>query len=127
MGGAAALPAHDRLQVVNSLDHPYELLRLHQVEGEGSVHALPLWDDALGDVPEHRGLDEAGLDAVPVQGLLGQGERSPSSKAPRAAVSQARMRSRLMAFTLAQVCLPDGEGQVLEVSVPVLECGRTAG
>ena len=74
LGGAAPLPAHDRLQIVNSLDHPDELLRLHQVEGDGPVHALPLWDDALGDVPEHRGLDQSGLDAVLVQGLLGQRE-----------------------------------------------------
>ena len=48
VGRAAALPAHDRLQIVNSLDHPDELLRLHQVEGDGSVHALPLGDDAPG-------------------------------------------------------------------------------
>ena len=61
LGGAAALPAHDRLQIVNSLDHPYELLRLHQVEGDVAAHLLSLGDDALGDVPEHRGLD-----AVPV-------------------------------------------------------------
>ena len=74
LGRAAALPADHRLQVVNSLDRPDELLRLHQVEGDGSVHALPLWDDALRDVPERRGLDEAGMDAVPVQVLLGQGE-----------------------------------------------------
>ena len=59
-----ALPTDHRLQVVNSLDYPDELLRLHQVEGDGSVHALLLWDDALGDVPDHRGLHEAGLDAV---------------------------------------------------------------
>ena len=74
MGGAAALPAYDPLQVVNSLDYPDDLLGLHEVEWDGSVHALPLWDDALGDVPDHRGLHEVGLDAVPVQGLLGQGE-----------------------------------------------------
>ena len=74
MGGAAAFPAHHRLQVVNSLGHPDELLRLHQVEGDGSVHELPLWDDALGDVPEHRGLHEAGLDAVLVQVVLVQRE-----------------------------------------------------
>ena len=42
LGGAAALPAHDRLQVVNSLDHPYDLLRLHQVEGDVAAHLLSL-------------------------------------------------------------------------------------
>ena len=120
VGRAAALPAHDRLQIVNSLDHPDELLRLHQVEGDGSVHALPLGDDALGDVPEHHGLHEVGLDAVLVKVLLGQGqivrvpgqgvllvqgERSPSSKAPRAAVSQARMRSLLASPWPRSVCL----------------------
>ena len=129
----------DRLQVVNSLDDPDELLRLHQVEGDGPVHALPRWDDALGDVPEHRGLDEAGLDAVLVQGLLGQGEmvRVPGQGVllvqGEEAVLEGLQGGRFpspdeepVGFTLAQVCLPDGEGQVLEVSVPVLECGRTA-
>ena len=39
-----------------------------------AAHLLPLGDDAPGDVPEHRGLNEAGLDAVLVQVLLSQGE-----------------------------------------------------
>ena len=63
----------------------------------------------MGDVPDHRRLHEAGLDAVPVQVLLGQGEmimmgylarafssskeRRPSSRVPSTAVSQARTRS----------------------------------
>ena len=123
----------DRLQIVNSLDHPDELLRLHQVEGDGPVHALPLWDDALGDVPEHRGLDEAGLDAVPVQGLLGQGEmvRVPGQGVLLVQGEEAVLEGPLdgrfpspdeepVGFTLPQVRLPDAEGQVLEVSVPVL-------
>ena len=66
MGSALVLPPDHRVQVVNSLDYPDELLRLHQVEGDGPVHPLPLGDDALGDVPDHRGLHEAALDAVPV-------------------------------------------------------------
>ena len=119
LGRAAALPPDHRLQVVNSLDHPDELLRLHQVEGDGPVHALPLWDDALDDVPEHRGLHEAGLDAVLVQGLLGQGEivRVPGQgvllvqgeeavlEGPWTAVSQARMRSLLASLLFSLVCL----------------------
>ena len=133
LGGAAALPAHDRLQAVNSLDHPYELLRLHQVEGDGPVHALPLWDDAMGDVPEHRGLDEAGLDAVLVQGLLGQGEmvRVPCQGVllvqGEKTVLQGPLDGRFpgtdeepVGFTLAQARLSDAEGEVPEVVVPVL-------
>ena len=120
VGGALALPPDHYLQVVHVLDQPGELLRLHQVEGDAAAHQLPLWDDALGDVSEYSRLHEAGLDAVPVQGLLGQGEMvrvpgqsvllvqgeiSPSSKAPRAAVSQARMRSLLASPWPRSVCL----------------------
>ena len=130
LGGAAALPAHDCLQVVNSLDHPYELLRLHQVEGDGSIHALSLWDDALGDVPDHRGLHEAGMDAVLVQSLLGQGEivrilgQGVLLVQGEEAVLEGPLDGRFpspdeetVGFTLAR--LSDAEGQVLEVAVPV--------
>ena len=132
VGCAAVLPLDHRLQVVNSLDHPYELLRLHQVEGDGSVHALPLWDDALGDVPDHRGLDEAGQDAVSVHVLLGQGEivRVPGQGVllvqGEEAVFEGPLDGRFpsqdeepVGFTLAQARLSDAEGQVLEVAVPV--------
>ena len=64
MGGSAALPAHHGLQVVNALDHPDQGLEFHQVEGDMAAHLLPLGDDAPGDVLDHRGLHEAGLDAV---------------------------------------------------------------
>ena len=80
------------------------------------------------------------MDAVLVQVLLGQGEivRVPGQGVllvqGEEAVFEGPLDGRFpgtdeepVGVTLAQVCLPDGEGQVLEVSVPVLECGRTAG
>ena len=70
VGGALAFPVHHRLQVVHVPDDPDELLRLHEVEGDGAGDVLALGDDALGDVPDDRGLYETGLDAVPVQVLL---------------------------------------------------------
>ena len=74
VGRAASLLAHHGLYVVNALDHPDELLGLHQVEGHGAAHPLALGDDAPGYVPDHRRLYEAGLDAVPVQVVLLQTE-----------------------------------------------------
>ena len=73
-GRAATLPPDHGLQVVNSLDYPDELFRLHQVEGDVAARQLPLGDDALGGVPDHRGLHQTGLGAVLVQVLLSQGE-----------------------------------------------------
>ena len=72
--GAAAFPADHSLQVVNALDHRDRSLGLHQVEGDMAAHLLSLGDDAPGHFPYHRGLHGAGLDAVPVQVLLSQGE-----------------------------------------------------
>ena len=74
VGGALMLPADHRFEIVHVLDDPDQGFRLHQVEGDMAAHLLSLGDDALGDVPDHRGLHEAGLGAVPVQALLGQGE-----------------------------------------------------
>ena len=51
VGGALPFPAHDGPQVVDVLDDPDQLLGLHQVEGDVAGHALPLWDDSLGDFP----------------------------------------------------------------------------
>ena len=69
-----ALPPDHHLQVVNFLDYPDELLRLHQVEWDGAARQLPLGDNPLGDIPDNRGLDQAGLGSVPVQALLGRVE-----------------------------------------------------
>ena len=66
VGGALALPADHRFEVVDVLDDPDELLGLHQVEGDGAGDVLALGRDALGHVPCDGGLDQAGLDAVPV-------------------------------------------------------------
>ena len=74
MGGAAALPPCDCLQVVHVLDDPDEGFRLHEVEGDSALDVLSLGHDALGDVPDHAGLDQGGLGAVPVQLLLGEVE-----------------------------------------------------
>ena len=60
MGGATALPAHDSLQVVDVLEDPYKLLRLHQVEGNSAGDGLALGYDALGDIQDNRSLDQAG-------------------------------------------------------------------
>ena len=57
VGSAPAFPAYDGLQVVDVLEYPYKLLRLHQVERDGAGDVLALGHDALGD----RGLDQAGL------------------------------------------------------------------
>ena len=74
MGAALALPVHHRFEVVHVLDDPDQGLRLHQVERDGAGDVLPLGHYALGDVPYHRGLNQAGLGPVSVQVLLGQAE-----------------------------------------------------
>ncbi len=74
MGGAAALPAHDSLQVIDVLDDPYELLGLHEVEGDSAGDVLALGDDAHGYVADHRRLDDGGVRAVQVDVLGSQSE-----------------------------------------------------
>ena len=74
LGTAPAFPAGDDLQVVDAVHDPDQGLRLHQVERDPAGDVLPLGDDAGGDVPYHGGLDQGGLDSVPVQLRLGQAE-----------------------------------------------------
>ena len=71
MGGAAAFPPHDGLQVVDVLEDPYKLLGLHQVERDGAGNGLALGHYALGDIPDDCGLDQAPMCFLFVQvGLL---------------------------------------------------------
>ena len=74
VGTPAALPAGHDLQVVDPVHDPDKLLGLHEVEGDPAGDVLPLGDDAGGHVPYDRGLDQRGLDAVPVELLRCQAE-----------------------------------------------------
>ena len=67
MGTAAVLPAGYDLQVVDAVHDPDQGLRLHEVEGDPPLDVLPLGDDSGGHVPYDSGLDQCGLDSVPVE------------------------------------------------------------
>ena len=99
--------------------------------GKGSLYVpkRDLVDAPLGDVPDHRGLDEAGLHAVLVQVLLDQGEmvRVPGQGVLLVQGEEAVLEGPLdgrfpgtdedpVCLLVPQACLPDGEGQVPEVA-----------
>ena len=77
--GTATLPSRDGFQVVDAVDDPDKLLRLHQVEGDGTVHLLALGDDALGYVPYDRGLYRAGVGPVDVDFVPQSSRSGPGS------------------------------------------------
>ena len=104
VGAAPSFPSGDDLQVVHALHDPDQFLGFHQVERDSALDVLLLGDYALGDVPDDRGLDQGGLDSVPVQLLSGvrpkcsmylarafssSKVRSPSSRVPLTATFHA--------------------------------------
>ena len=54
-------PVHDGLDVVNILHDPHQGLWLHQVERDSTGDVLSLGDDSFCDVPDDRGLRQAGF------------------------------------------------------------------
>ena len=52
----------------------YASSHVPDLEGNPAGDAVSVWDDALGDVLGHGGLDHLGEDSVPVQSILGQVE-----------------------------------------------------
>ena len=93
---------------------PDELLGLHKVDGDSGLDVLPLGDDSLGYLPDDRGFDHGREDSVLVDLVWGDSEmaqvslirdiryrwsefsssrvRSPSSRTPSTAASQAFIR-----------------------------------
>ena len=74
LGGAAPFPAHDGLDVIDIVHDPDQLFRFHQVERYVPPDLLAVRDHSLGDLPQDRGLDEAGVDAMGVKLGLAQVE-----------------------------------------------------
>ena len=74
MGAPPSLPTGDYFQVVDPVHDPDQGLRLHQVERYPAGDVLSLRDDALGDVPDDRGLHDGVQRPVLVRLAAGDSE-----------------------------------------------------